>query len=435
MNELQAYQPKPRNPMMIKNLCPGLMEMGKIKIGNKGAVRQSASGSNWQAPQKLDHFLITTNERGKDNNFLLDTGLHKLFGDAPKSIPVRLIYDDISLNFATRYICYYGKTVFCSGDGECATRLQKDGSTKQIICPCERQDPKFAGDDGKGKGKCKINGILSVIIDGAQAVGGVWKFRTTSYNSVVGILSSLALIQRITGGRLAGIPMNMTVSPKTVQDPVAGNQQTIYVVGLQYAGTIDTLRDTGYQIAMTEAKHGISMARIEEDARLMLTHTPAAGTGLGDDLDADVIEEFYPEEARPEAPPLVQAAAHTLATTQVTPRSTEASAPALVAPQTEIIDVETGEIIDVPTETPQEKQKRTRRTKEQIEADKLAAEVPTETPVVDDEGWSDPPGAASMDNAPSAGQETVTAAPIAATETTDQGETTADQGEEMGDLF
>lgn len=389
MNEVQAYQPKPRNPMMIKNLCPGLMEMGKIKIGNKGAVRKSASGSEWQAPQKLDHFLITTNERGKDNNFLLDESLHRLFGDAPKSIPVRMIYDDISLNFATRYICYYGKTVFCSGDGECATRLQKDGSTKQIVCPCERQDPKFAGDDGKGKGKCKINGILSVIIDGAQAVGGVWKFRTTSYNSVVGIMSSLALIQRITGGRLAGIPMNMTVSPKTVQDPIQGSQQTIYVVGLQYAGTIDTLRDTGYQIAMTEAKHGISMARIEEDARLLLSHTPV---GLGDDLDQDVIEEFYPEEAAPSAPALVDAIPSEPQTTVVVESAN--AAPALVEPQAEVIDVETGEITE--QQPAAVKQTRTRRTKEQIEADKQQQDGPPAHILESrEDDFPEPPGSVS----------------------------------------
>lgn len=401
-----VYQPKQRNAMMIKNLCPGLMEMGKIKIGNKGAVRKSATGSEWQAPQKLDHFLITTNERGKDNNLIVDETLHKLFGDAPKSIPVRLIYDDISLNFATRYICYYGKTVFCSGDGEEAQRLQADKKTYATrSCPCERQDPKFAGDvvDGKvkaGQGKCKINGILSVIIDGAQSVGGVWKFRTTSYNSVVGILSSLALIQRITGGRLAGIPMNMTVSPKTVQDPIQGNQQTIYVVGLQYAGTMDTLRDTGYQIALTEAKHGISMQRIEEDARLMLTHTPA--TGLGDDLTDDVIAEFYPEEA-------------------------EAEMVSLVAPQVaaaaEVVDTTTGEITAPPKQ--QKPAKQAKKPVEPVTVEPAAVEPAVSEPVVDavieqepqapvdlvepvtveetepphpandDDGWSEPPGGES----------------------------------------
>ena len=307
-NESRALMVAQPKTMMIKNLCPGLQEVGKIKIGNKGAVRKSASGNDWQAPQKLDHFLITTLERGADNNYIVDERLQKQFGgDGCKSIPVRLIYDDISLNFASRYICYYGKTVFCSGDGEEAQRLLKDGTHAVRSCPCGRQDPKYAGDDGRGgpdevgggngKGKCKINGILSCIIDGADSVGGVWKLRTTSYNTVVGIMSSLALISRITGGRLAGIPLHLTVSPKTTQDPVKGGQVTVYVVGLTFAGNMETLRNTGYRIAMDEAKHGISMREIENRAMQLISRVPSGG-GLGDDDTIDVLDEFYPEEAQ-----------------------------------------------------------------------------------------------------------------------------------------
>lgn len=353
--QMEVYEPKKRNPMMIKNLCPGLREVGKIKIGNKGAERPTQGGGTFQMPQKLDHFLITTMERGRDNNLVVDRQLHEILGgDNLKEIPVRLIYDDISLNFATRYICYYGKTVFCSGDGEVAQRLQSDKKTYQERqCPCERQDPTFAGDvvNGQvraGQGKCKINGILQVIIDGAQCVGGVWKFRTTSYNSVTGIITSLALIQRITGGRLAGIPLVMTVSPKSVVNPLDQKQQVIYVVGLEYRGTVETLRATGYQIAMDEAKHGISMQRIEQDALLMISHTPHGG--LGDDSATDVIEEFYPEQmGMASAPVIVQPepAPVILAETAERPAPAE-KGPALVAP-IEVdggqIDPSTGEVV------------------------------------------------------------------------------------------
>lgn len=392
---IEVYQPKQRNPMVIKNLCPGLQEQGKLKIGNKGAVRKSVSGNDWQAPQKLDHFLITTMERGQDNNFLKDEFLHKLYGDAPKEIPVRLIYDDISLNFATRYICYYGKTVFCTGDGETATRLQKDGTQAQRTCPCGRQDPKYTGDDGpngaeglggkNSKGKCKINGILSVIIDGAKTVGGVWKFRTTSYNSVVGILSSLALIQRITGGRLAGIPMLLTVTPKTVQDPIQGSQQTIYVVGLQYAGTMNSLREVGYEIAMTEAKHGISMKRIEEDAMMMLTHTPTSG--LGDDLAEDVVAEFYPEEMQPAAPALVEAAVEYPPLTAERATADQSNPiPPLATIQGEVVDTSTGEVMAGKTEPQKEK---VAKSKEKAKVKETVVEPVTETATVGTDAVTD----------------------------------------------
>ena len=49
-------------PGSIKNLTPGLVERGKIKIGMKGAARQSRSGNTFQAPQKLDHFIVTATE-------------------------------------------------------------------------------------------------------------------------------------------------------------------------------------------------------------------------------------------------------------------------------------------------------------------------------------------------------------------------------------
>ena len=292
--------PSRRRIMQIKNLCPGLMEIGKIKIGRKGQMKKSSGGNNFQMPQKLDHFLITTMERGGDNNFLLDENVHGMLGESPKEIPVRLLYDDPELNFPTRYVCYNGKTMCCSGDGETASRLTQGGDYKEVQCPCERQEPTYAGAN-----KCKINGVLSVMIDGAGCVGGVWKFRTTSYNSVVGILSSLALIRRITGGRLAGIPLTMTVTPKSVADPVKGSQQTIYVVGLQYRGTVESLQNTGYQIAMNEAKHGVNMEMIEQEARRMLTYDgPALGA---DDSADDIVEEFYPEEVTREdgAPPVL----------------------------------------------------------------------------------------------------------------------------------
>lgn len=76
------------------------------------------------------------------------------------------------------------------------------------------------------------------------------------------------------------------------------------------------------------------------------------------------------------------------------PQTTEA-VPVLVAPQAEIIDVETGEITEASAETAEQKQKRTRRTKAEIEADKAAtaeAERPahvTAPPQEDD--FPDPP--------------------------------------------
>lgn len=277
----------------IKNLMPGLVERGKIKIGNKGQMRTSAQGNQFQAPQKLDHFLITSMARGQDNNFLRDDAVHTKFGDKPTQIPVRLLYDDIDLNFQTRYACYNGRTLFCSGDGEVARQMVPNSNPVQyqeVPCTCERQSPTYAG-----RGKCKINGTLSVMIDGVDVVGGVWKFRTTSYNSVVGILSSLALIKRITGGPIAGIPLMMCLTPKSVTDPVGGGQQTVYVVSLEYRGNVDALREIGANQLLNQHQHQLRIEHIEAEAKAMLSFTPSQ-YGAPDD-DVEEVEEFYPEEA------------------------------------------------------------------------------------------------------------------------------------------
>ncbi|KKN07236.1 hypothetical protein LCGC14_1069040, partial [marine sediment metagenome] len=267
--------------MMIKNLNPTLAERGKIKIGIKGESAKSARGNDYQLPKKLDHFRIVGMEKGADNNFIVDREIHKLYGPTPKEIAVRLLYDDIESNIATRYACYKGRQQWCTGDGERAVRIHPDGGLKEETkCPCERQTP-----DYKGKDKCKMNGALSVIIDGVEVVGGVWKFRTTSYNTIMGVLGSLALIKKVTGGPLAGIPLRMKISPKTVVSPADNKVQTVQVVSLEYKGSSESLQELGYQKALQQEKHNQRMGNIEQEVkRITATAT--------DIVDEDVVDEF-----------------------------------------------------------------------------------------------------------------------------------------------
>ena len=294
MNELTPVQKAdPRRSLSIKGLMPGLSERGKIKIGMKGAAKESQNGKTFQAPQKLDHFVVTTLQRGPDGNFMPDKAVHALIGDKPTEIPVRLLYDDNELDFQSRYVCFRGKTMWCSGDGENALRLRQQNSSERdmVTCPCPLADPAY---QDKDKLRCKMNGTLSVIIDGVDVVGGVWKFRTTSYNSIVGVTSSLALIRRITGGPLAGIPLMLTLSPKTGITP-EGQAALIHVVGLEFRGTPEKLQDIGYQRALKMATHSTRIEQIEDRARSMLRSLPAPELD-GDDAD-DLVAEHYPEQA------------------------------------------------------------------------------------------------------------------------------------------
>jgi len=282
-------------PMQIKNLVPSLPERGKIKIGRKGHEIVSKSGNKFQPPEKLDHFVVTTLERDRTGNFQRDERVHDALGEKPTEIPVRLLYDDPTLNFPTRYAAYKGRVLWCSGDGEEAYRVVEqpkagEATHQKVACPCYRQNPEY-----EGKDKCKMNGSLSVLLEGAGGLGGVWKFRTTSYNSIVGLLSSMSFIRSVTGGPLAGIPLKLNVQPKQVTSPVDGRQQTVYVVGLTYDGDVPALQQVGHQIALDRARTHMSITHIEDEARRLLA-LPSPNAPLPGDDAADVVEEFYPEQ-------------------------------------------------------------------------------------------------------------------------------------------
>lgn len=293
MNEAATALPmaRPRRSLMVKDLAPGLPERGKIKIGMKGQMMKSKQGNDFQPPKKLDHFVVTTTTRGPDGNFVRDEALHKVLGDKPTAIPIYLPFHDIELNLQTSYACYQGRKMWCRGDGEFAQRMGENGSRLSVPCVCER-----IAADYTGKDKCKINGLLSVMIRDAGGVGGVWKFRTTSFNTVTGFMSTLALIKATTGGPLAGIPLVMKINPKTVASPTDGAVQTIYVVSLEYEGNMEALRQEGYQLALAQSKHNYSIQHIEDQVRKMIA--PPDAPLPGDDPD-DVWQEFYPEQGGP----------------------------------------------------------------------------------------------------------------------------------------
>lgn len=289
--------------MNVQGITPSLFETGKVKIGRKGSTRQGQNGP-YQLAEKLDHFLVTTTIRGSDNNFLEDTALmDSLKKDSDgklRRIPITLLYDDLGLNFQSQYKSYIGKTLFCSGDGVNANRAfssktdrTKVGGYEPCKCICERAEFGY-----QGKDKCKITGRLQFIIRGAERIGGVHIFRTTSRNSVVSMLSSLSMIQRITNGHMAGIPLELVVSPKLTTDP-EGKQQTIYVVSIEFMGSMQVLQETVHQLHLANAEYGIQIGRIEEEARALLSAQPSP---FPDELDDDDHTEFFPSQAPSELP-------------------------------------------------------------------------------------------------------------------------------------
>jgi hypothetical protein len=265
--------------IIIKGFQPSLKEIGKIKIGSKGEERPKAGGGTFRIPVKFDHFEIVSIIRNEKGNFIRDSVMDVL-GESPKEVDIFLLFNDPTLNFITRYNQYYGGKCLCQGDGE--TAKMADGST--ISCNPETCQ-QFA------EKKCKPNGILSVILAKSPRLGGVYKFRTTSFNSIRSILSSMFFLSNLTGGVLAMIPLKLTVSPMQVQPKDAVTPQTIHVVNIEFSGTASELLQKTFDMQKYQSAMRENIIKLENSARAVLT-APESKEEI-----KEIEAEFYPSGA------------------------------------------------------------------------------------------------------------------------------------------
>lgn len=269
-------------PTCVKNSIVGfplqLGELGKIKIGKKGEEKKSRAGTKFKMPMKLDHFIVTTTEKNKKTDqFIEDSGIMEILGEDCTKIPVTVPYNDIDLIIPNSYTHYEKSKCVCRGDGEHA-QLESG----EIVQCNPKMCPYFE------KKKCKQNAVLSVMLDDASMVGGVHKLRTTSFNSLRNIKSSLTFIKARTHGILAGLPLLLTLQPKTVNIPDGTGTTVIYMVNLVYNGKTRDLNDIAMEISRQES--GIEMAQLESAAAEQLLIPVSA------EEQKDIQNEFFPEE-------------------------------------------------------------------------------------------------------------------------------------------
>lgn len=274
-----AFQPQ---GMMIMDIQPGLAEIGAIKIGGKGEERKGQSGQPYRLPMKYDHFVIRTKQKDDKGDYIIDPimkewGFSGTVDEGPVELDIFLLYNDPTANFLTSYRQYKGGKCLCSGNG--IEAVQADGTKIQCnpkSCPISISK------------QCKPNGILSVVLKDAPTLGGVYKFRTTSFNSIRHILSSMFFIQSATGGFLANIPLKMTLSPKSVNPIGSPTAQTIYIVNLEFPGNVEELHKTTLELVKGRASMQQEILAIEAQARLAICE-PESGEEI-----QEIESEFYP---------------------------------------------------------------------------------------------------------------------------------------------
>ena len=266
-----------------KGLMKSISEVGKIKIGKKSAkeIKKKSGTGTWRPAERLDHFLITTTERGGDGNFIRDDAVHEAIkDDKPKTIRIRFPFDNRHLNFQTAYQMYDGHKRKCMGDGQIAKRKDKNGIDQEVKCVAEGPETcKFLIDT-----KCKPSGRMTCYLPDSPHMGGIYRFRTHGWNSVGGIMQALKDYSDYTDGILQGLPFRLVFTKKATEEH--GN---VPVVALVLDGVeLDDMRKLAAKERQARIDYGKDMKLIEHNA---------VEDGILEDTDTeeDVAEEFYAE--------------------------------------------------------------------------------------------------------------------------------------------
>lgn len=138
------------------------------------------------------------------------------------------------------------------------------------------------------------------MLPAANIVGGVYVFRTTSWNSIQNMYGAMEFVRLNTieaGGILTGIDFNLRLIPKTVTPENKGNLD-VFVVSLEYPGTLEELREIAYERAKHRALLSEKLARIEQDARRLIESQVQDSVEEAEDITG----EFYPENQEQEIP-------------------------------------------------------------------------------------------------------------------------------------
>ena len=267
---------------MLKGLAITPPVVGRISIGR--VVERNGK----RLPEKDDQFTLTSQVQNREGWVLhpLDEKLRKeAEGHKLRSIPVRLLFNDPTLNLRADYSLFDRSTgrPVCVGNGETCRRTGEG----IVSLPCVGPDTcAFAN------GECKAYARLNVVIgDGEEDALGSFVLRTTSFNTIRTLAARLQYFSAASGGRLACMSLELKLRGKST---AMSHRAAIYYVDL----VIRTGLSLEQAIAEARVKDeqrrdgGFDQAALDEAAR------QGFANGAFEELEEDVpavVEEFYAE--------------------------------------------------------------------------------------------------------------------------------------------
>lgn len=231
-----------------------LPRVGKIHLG----VRVTKPGTTIEYPQQTEYFVVK-----EEPSTSLDAvqAFREIYGEKPRELDVMFPVDDDSLFADVNLKMYTGSWgLTCRGDGETAMAKwdpAQDGPRPQRPDEDERPYPRAGTWANKSsqswvyqtipcladrcpmqgeKPQCRTVQNLQFVLPRVRGIG-VWQIDTGSWNSIQSVLSCIAMVKAVTGGRVRGIPLKLSLVPKQVTPSQAGSGAA---VGVEHGGSVKT---------------------------------------------------------------------------------------------------------------------------------------------------------------------------------------------------
>ena len=265
---------------MLKGFAITPPVVGRISIG------RVVERNGMRLPERDDQFTLTSQVQNRDGWLLhpLDEALRQQAGGKLRSLPVRLLFNDPSLNLRADFNLFDRATgrPLCVGNGETCRRAGQDG-IETLACPGS-DTCRFA------EGQCKPYARFNVRI-GDEDETGTFVLRTTSFNTIRTLAARMAYYSALSGGQLASLPLELKLRGKST---TMSYRAPIYYVDLvlRTGFTLETAIAEARERAERRTEAGIDLVAMEAAAR------QGFANGAFEDLEEDVpavVEEFFPE--------------------------------------------------------------------------------------------------------------------------------------------
>lgn len=266
---------------MLKGFAITPPVVGRISIG------RVIERNGMRLPEKDDQFTLTSQVQNREGWLLhpLDESLRQQVGGKLRSLPVRLLFNDPSLNLRADYNLFDRSTgrPQCVGNGETCRRAGQDGIE---TLPCPGSDTcRFA------EGQCKPYARFNVRI-GDEDETGTFVLRTTSFNTIRTLAARLQYFQAVSGGLLACLPLELKLRGKSTTQ---SHRAPIFYVDLVIRSgmTLDEGIADARRLASVRKEAGFDQAALDDAAR------QGFANGAFEELDEDVpavVEELFPDE-------------------------------------------------------------------------------------------------------------------------------------------